>query len=223
MGQAALLSHLRQAGEFSFPTLQAPLSAVPLKCVSEASGDVVWQGQEQSEAQLALRQRLPFRVDDLLLRTYRHRSGTSARLYMVYSRAGEDRQHHPEICIRDVRGAPEDVAFRQQVPLEPSGEAQATRFRFWTGAGRFLVVYYWHYTLEPQATGGQSRLQAFHQRLGISSPSVTVQVSLPADEPTVLAEAESVLLPALHAAMRQRVLPPTSRCGCDRLPIGLAR
>lgn len=221
-GLVLLQFHLRQAGEMSFPTLQGPLQALPLAVTDPQTGQTVWQGTDVPATTDNLRQRLPFRVDDVLVRYYRHDSGVTARLYVVYSRAGEDRQHHPEICIRDVQGAPEDVAFRRQIPLEATGPATAARFRFWLTAQRPLLVYYWHYTLEPTPSDGSSRLQQLHQRLGITAPSVTVQLSLSGDEATAITAAEQTLLPALHAGMQQ-LLPATARCGCDRLPIGLAR
>lgn len=219
-----LQGHLHQAGEWSYPRLQASLAEIPLSLPDRSDGreQVFWKGQVLADQETHLRQRLSF-ADDLLMRIYRTQEGDWVRVYMVYSRAGEDRKHHPEICIRDVSGAPEDVAFRQRVPLNTSGTAEAQRFRFWTGANRSLVVYYWHYTLEPVAREAQSRLQRWHQRLGISPPSVTVQVSISGENPDHLAAVEKVLLPALHAAMEQQILPSPNRCGCDRIPIGLAR
>jgi exosortase len=222
-GQWLLQAHLQQSGEWSYPHLQAPLATIPLTIADPTGRPVVWQGQVLEEMEAQLRQRLPFAVDDLLMRVYRTESGDWARVYMVHSRAGEDRKHHPEICIRDVSGAPEDITFRQRVPLDTAGRAEAQRFRFWTGANRSLVVYYWHYTLEPVAVEGQSRLQRLHQRLGVSPPSLTVQVSTNGENAGHLANVEKVLLPALHAAMERQILPVTSRCGCDRIPIGLAR
>lgn len=223
VGQWLLLAHLQQAGEWSYPSLQAPLAEVPLTIADPIGGQILWHGQVNTEQEAHLRQRLPFAVDDLLIRLYRTEQGDWVRVYMVHSRAGEDRKHHPEICIRDVSGAPEEVAFRKRVPLEATSRAEAQRFRFWTGTNRSLVVYYWHYTLEPVTVEELSRLQRLHQRLGISPPSVTVQVSTSGENPGHLATVEKVLLSALHAAMEHRILPPTSRCGCDRIPIGLAR
>lgn len=222
-GQWLLQKHLQQAGEWSYPHLQAALAELPLTIVDPTDGRILWHGQANTEQEAHLRQRLPFAVDDLLIRVYRTEHGDWVRVYMVHSRAGEDRKHHPEICIRDVSGAPEDVAFRVRVPLHAASRAEAQRFRFWTGANRSIVVYYWHYTLEPLTVEGLSRLQRLHQRLGISPPSVTVQVSTSGENPEHLAHVERVLLPAVHTVLEQRVLPPTSRCGCDRIPIGLAR
>jgi exosortase len=217
-----LQAHLQEAGEWSYPNLQASLAGVPLSIPNGNADQALWKGQVLTDQEAHLRQRLSF-ADDLLMRIYRTEEGDWVRVYMVHSRAGEDRKHHPEICIRDVSGAPEDVAFRQRVPLNAAGSAEAQRFRFWTGANRSLVVYYWHYTLEPVALEGQSRLQRLHQRVGISPPSVTVQVSTSGENPNHLAAVEKTLLPALHAVMEHQILPAGSRCGCDRIPIGLAR
>jgi hypothetical protein len=48
-------------------------------------------------------------------------------------------------------------------------------------------------------------------------------VSLSSDDPRTLAAIEQQLLPQLHAAAFQQVLPPNTHTGCERLPIALAR
>ncbi len=221
-GLWGLKAHIQVAGELSFPPLRESLDAVPLQVTDPHSGEVLWQGRDLTEAREEWRKKIDF-ADDLLLRVYHRREGGWARVYMVHSRVGEDRKHHPEICIRDVSGAPEDIAFRAQVPLRPDGSAAAQRFRFWVGSSRSWVVYYWHYAAQPQPAAELSRLQALHQRIGVMPPSVTVQVNVSGEDAATLQAVERELLPALDAAMRQRVLPPGSICGCDRIPIGLAR
>jgi hypothetical protein len=174
-----------------------------------------------TEARDATRARLPYQADDLLIRVYGNGKGAVVQVYMVHSRAGEDRKHHPEICIRDVSGAPEDARFREQIPLSGSGTAQ--RFRFQTGATRSVVVYYWHYTPTPTAEAGQTRLQRLHQQIGVAAPSISVQVSVGTDDHNTLQAVEQQLLPALDLAAHQRLLPPGTLTGCNRIPIGLVR
>jgi hypothetical protein len=219
--QFALAAHIRVAGELSYPPLAGPFESLPLVLNDPATGRPAWAGQDMTEVRDATRAKLPFRADDLLFRMYQNTNGAVVQLYMVHSRAGEDRKHHPEICIRDVSGAPEDVTFRGQVPLNESTSAQ--RFRFQTGATRCAVVYYWHYTPAPAANPGQTRLQTLHQRVGVTAPSVTVQVSVGTDDPRTLDAVEKQLLPALDLAARERILPPGSETGCNRIPISLAR
>jgi len=223
VGQFALAAHIRAAGELSYPALTGRLDSLPLVVTDPTTGRAAWAGQDMTEARDATRAKLPFKADDLLVRAYQNEGGAVVQLYMVHSRAGEDRKHHPEICIRDVSGAPEDLAFRQQVPLTPDGSARAQRFRFQTGVGRSVVVYYWHYTPVPAPDPDRTRLQTLHQRVGVTAPSVTVQVSAGTDDPKTLEAIEKQLLPALDRAARERVLPPGTETGCNRIPIGLAR
>jgi hypothetical protein len=86
-----------------------------------------------------------------------------------------------------------------------------------------VVVYYWHYTPVPAPDPDRTRLQTLHQRVGVTAPSVTVQVSAGTDDPKALEAIEKQLLPALDRAARERVLPPGTETGCNRIPIGLAR
>lgn len=221
-GRFALTAHLRTAGELSYPAMTGSFESLPREVIDPATGRPIWRGQDLTEARDSLRAKLPFQADDLLIRGYRNADGAFAQLYMVHSRAGEDRKHHPEICIRDVSGAPEDLTFRQQVPLGTE-DARAQRFRFRTGGGRSTVVYYWHYTPTPTPDAGRTRLQTLHLRIGIAAPSVTVQVSIGTDDPKTLEAVEKQLLPAIDRAAVQRVLPAGTETGCKRIPIGLAR
>src|SRR5205814_7306906 len=105
-------------------------------------------------------------------------------------------------------GMPEDVRFRGEVPLTADGSASAMRFRFQTGASRALVVYYWHYGPRPATIPGQTAIQTIHQRIGVSAPSITVQLSVPGDNPKLLEAVEKQLLPALHQEAMEKILPP---------------
>ncbi len=225
-GQFALARHLNAAGEASYPMQIGPFSSIPLTITKPDSNEPLWIGGQRDEALEKLRAKLPFHTDDLLLRDYRNPDKTYVSLYMVHSREAEDRKHHPEICIRDVSGAPEDIKFRRMIPLRPGTDetaASAQRFRFEQGVGRSTVVYYWHYTFAPTQDPTQTALQRVHQRLGTTAPSITVQVSVGTDNPATLEAIETQLLPAIDAAARQGVLPPGTVAGCNRVPIALAR
>lgn len=223
VAQFGLTTHLRAAGELSYPTLMAPLTTLPLIVNDPATGQPMWKGKDMPGAADAIRSKLPYRADDLLVRAYYNVDGVGVQLYMVHSRAGEDRKHHPEICIREVSGAPEDLGFRAQVPIRPDGSARAQRFRFRTGVGRSIVVYYWHYTPVPAPDAGRSVLQRLHLRVGVAAPSLTVQVTLGTDDPRAIAAVEKGLLPALDRAAREQVLPPGTEAACNRVPIALTR
>ncbi|OWK35254.1 exosortase/archaeosortase family protein [Fimbriiglobus ruber] len=221
--QVALAEHVREARDLSFPSQSGSLDHLPLVVADPDSGRPAWSGTDLPSARDAVRSQLPFQADDLLVRGYRHVSGAEAQLYVVHSRTGQDRKHHPEICVRDVGGVPEDLGFRDQVPLSADRAGRAQRFLFRPASGRPTVVYYWHYTGTPVPDPSRTFLQTLHLRLGTAAPSVTVQLSVGTDEKAVLDSVARVLLPALDLAARRDVLPPGAETGCDRIPIGLAR
>lgn len=215
--QSAVQWHLGASAESAYPGLRLPLDQLPLRLPSETSP--AWAGEDSANPEV-LRRRVPF-ADQLLSRTYFSAGGDSAvHLYAVYSHSGADREHHPEICIRDVGGAREDRQFRGVVHLDAGQRRTAQRFRFQTGIGRFTTVYYWHYTLDPAPVAGQSLLQALHERLSRRAPSITVQVATDA-APETLGDLEQSFLAAVDRTMVERILPPTARIGCERLPIRL--
>ena len=142
---------------------------------------------------------------------------------MLYIRdIGEDRKHHPEICIREVTGAPEDLSAREKFSLDAENKRQVQRFVFRTGSVGRTTVYYWHYTfLAPAA--GNTFLQTLHQRLGERPPSLTVQATTNRDDPAALQAIETQLLPLVDAAFAGRILPPTAVIESNRLPVALLR
>jgi exosortase len=220
----ALARHLDAAGEATFPKPTGTLVRVPLQFQTETpAGPVEWQGRSATDEELTeLRKKLGFTVGDVLSRGYRSSTGAAVGVYAVYSPTGEDREHHPEICVRDVRGVPEDLDARAEVRLDAAGKRAVQRFRFITGAGRADVVYYWYYTLPPEPSAARTAVQRLHQ-LKLRAPSVTVQVTVADAGPAAQAAVEQSLLPALDAAIQANVLPPTAAIGHTRLPIGLQK
>lgn len=213
--------HISAGDQRSYPNMPGKFAQLPLEF--PAAGDQPgWRGRELEKEREGVREKLPFDADDLAYRAYQTTDEKAvAFLYLVYSRAGEDRKHHPEICIREVSGAPEVAGSRKQVPL--AGEDRlAQRFRFQTGGGRTTAVYYWHYTFQP-TPGSLSPFQQLHQSIGTEKPSVTAQLTAPGDDPRALAVIEKTLLPQLDAALMATVLPPNTPAGCDRLPVVFVR
>ena len=230
LAQLGLSWHLRGSEPGSYPDLRASLRDFP----DTLNGNAMLVGTEGTPSQMLwfgrdadgldeFRAKLPYRADDLLYRGYLPaQGGRPIFVYMIYSRHGEDRKHHPEVCVRDASGATEDAAARRQIALDAHGERWVMRFRFRTGAARFTTVYYWHYTLEAMPRKGQSFLQALHQRLTQAAPSMTVQVWLDAN-PDELDVVEKGFLVAVDTTLRHNHLPATARIGCNRLPIALTR
>jgi hypothetical protein len=157
-------------------------------------------------------------ADETLFRTYRNEVAVAqAQVYLIYSHTGQDRKHHPEFCLRDAQGLPEDVSWRRRVPLG-AASGEVCRYRFRTGTGHYTFVYYWYYTLPPASAPGQTPLQLIHWRLGRPVPSLTVLVCSDVG-PERLAPVEQELLRAVDAALIDRHLPATAHLSCDPLPI----
>jgi exosortase len=219
LAEGGLALYLHGAAATPYPDLRAPFAALPRELQTPT---LTWHGQDVSGLD-AFRAKLPYPVDDLLYRQYAPKpAGAPLSLYMVYSRQGDDRKHHPEICIRDASGATEDYDARRQIALDADGARTVMRFRFRTGAGQYTTVYYWHYSLEAPPQRGQTALRRLYQRQNHPVPSITMQVSLVA-EPAELEAVEKGFLVAVDAALRKDHLPATARMGCQRLPIALIR
>jgi exosortase len=217
LAEGGLTWYLHAGEAPAYPDLCAPLAELPHVLPSPAQ---VWQGQDLPNLE-EFRAKLPYHADDLLYRLYKATpAGPSVYLYMVYSRQGDDRKHHPEICIRDASGATEDFAARRQIALDAEGRRSVMRFRFRTGISQFTTVYYWHYSLEAPPRQGQTILRRLYQQQNYPVPSITVQVALVGEEKEAL---EQGFLAAVDSALRRSQLPATARIGCDRLPIALVR
>jgi hypothetical protein len=229
LAQLGLAWHLNAAAAGAYPELTRDLDAFPLEVANpapERSPDngwppATWYGVDRPDRE-GLREKLDF-ADELCSRTYHPNGvGIAVTLYMVYSRAGEDRNHHPEICIREVAGAPEELSRRAVIYLDAARQRPVQRFCFRTGNMQYMTVYYWHYTLDPTFPEGQTFLQVLHQKLSHAAPSVTVEVSTFA-QPGELPAVEQDFLVAVDAMLQRDHLPATARIGCDRLPVGVIR
>jgi hypothetical protein len=224
--QWGLTMHLDHGVELIYPELRKPLADVPLgfptdgkTVANECQG---WIGKTNPHEEL-IRKQLPFAPDGLVSRTYVSCTAPiSLNLYMVHSKRGEDRKHHPEICIRDVTGAPEDLSARKILHLNGDEERPIQRFRFHTGGTEDTTVYYWHLTFPRIPREGETNLQVLYQTVSKPPPSITVQVTTLAkmDE---LAAIEKTFLTELDRALRARHLPEGTLMRCDRLPIALIR
>lgn len=220
--QAALLLHMVFGPSNLYPGLSHPLADLPMKLTFERPGlpPFAWEMQTIS-AENEIRPRLPFQPLDLIFRqaTCNERS-LGAECYIVHTENGEDRKHHPEICIRDVQQVPEDETGRATIELGKDPERTVKRYCFKNSPSRSMAVYYWHYTVLPVRQEQQSWLQMLHQTFDRSPPSVTVLVTTAAAReqwPFV----EQTLLSALDQELRARILPANVKMSCERLPIGV--
>ncbi|MBI1915252.1 MAG: exosortase/archaeosortase family protein [Planctomycetes bacterium] len=218
VAQWGLKQHLSGHESAEDITLRRSLADLPLTLGSGTHEE--WRGQEHPARQ-ALAKQVAF-ADEYIYRVYQARGGPAVSLYAVWSSLGADRKHHPEVCVRDVAGAPEDTSARKIVFLDREQQRPVQRFRFRTGTGTYTVIYYWHYTLNPAPPEGETALQAVHRRLGRTPPSVTVQVSTSAAAEE-LERVERSFLPALDEALQRAQLPATVAVGCDRVPVTVLR
>ncbi len=222
LGQWALQWHLASGEPDCFPALTRNLAQLPLEFATESPlVHSAWLGKVSPNEE-SLRRSLPFRADEIISRSYGNDKGDApVDLYMVYSREGEDRKHHPEICIRDVAGATELTRARKTLFLDSEKKRPIMRFCFQTGTNQFVTVYYWHYTLHPASYEGKTFLQVVHQKMSRPAPSLTVQAAIHASER--LEHVEDVFLRWLDGHLRREHLPPSATMGCERLPIALIR
>lgn len=210
--QTGLWFHLHHGTVQPYAELEKDVATLPLNFATPSRS---WQGHESTRREL-LAQKIPF-ADSFLSRDYASEDAT-LNLYVVYSHDGKDREHHPEICVRDVGGATEDTALRGLVPLDEADTRIIQRFCFRIGTQPPTMVYYWHYTFPlADATATLTPLQRLHQEFQQRPPSVTVQVACNGS-PAALALVEKEFLPRIDQELRQ-VLPSGVRLGRERLPI----
>jgi hypothetical protein len=212
LAHVGLSWHLGDYAREPYAPLKAPLPAFPVQ-LDPATGEL-WQGTDFPGVE-TFRTRLPYSADSFVWRVYQTPGRPPISLYLVYSPLGEDRNHHPEVCLREVAGVPEDRAGRAVVFLDAQRPVQ--RFRFKTSPIQTITVYYWHYTLPPSDGAEPSGLQKLH-RHSRPAPSVTAQVSLNGDEDEVK-RIEGTFLRHIDALLRQEHLPAGVVQGCERKPV----
>jgi len=175
-----------------------------------------WQGRPHPELDKV--SRLVDFADDLTMRVYSDGKGHAASVYLVFSATGQDRLHHPEICLRDARGAVELKQDRRSIPLQSEPPRLAERFRYLRQRHERTVVYYWHYTFTPPISNRQSVLQRIHLNQYENWPGITVQVQTNMTDPDAWKLLETTLLPQLDRWFSAQ-LPAGAQIGTGRLPV----
>jgi exosortase/archaeosortase family protein len=204
--KTALFQHLQAAGPLPSVHLTSPLQAFPF-------GLERWTGQE------AVTDPRFVYGDDHLSRVYQPGDHSQAfYLWMVYSATGEDRGHHPEVCMR-AAGMPEDPRGRKSLPA-PGHSQPIQEYRFGrAGEGEGLVGFYWYYTLEPPAAESASALQRAYQRCQRRPASLTIEVFTRVVAEQDVRVARDFVLAVDRAA--QAFLPAGAVRGSRRLPVFL--
>jgi exosortase len=159
-------------------------------------------------------------ADGVLTRAYVNPAGQAAALYLVYSRNGQDRDHHPEICLGEAAGATEIQKARQTIPLQAVANRLALRTCYQTQHLQRTTIYYWHYTLVPSDDDSQSFLQRLYLKYRESWPSLTVQVQTNQSSAAVTEAIETTLLPEIDRWLQMN-LPASAKVGHERRSIRL--
>ena len=139
----------------------------------------------------------------------------SVALWLTYSAIGDDRNHHPEVCMV-AAGKREDRAARQNCPVEGPGDP-VEQYRFAGPAGDRQWVFYWHYTLPSPQQGEVGPWQQLYQRLRHRPSSVTVEVFAPDNSATDV-ELARQFVQLVDAALAKHVGPTAVR-GSSRLQV----
>ncbi|MCE9544126.1 MAG: exosortase [Planctomycetia bacterium] len=155
--------------------------------------------------------------DDHLYRVYQHsRSGQTVTLWITYSTTGDDRAHHPEICMA-VAGQPEDASRRGVVPM-PDGRQPIAEFVF-GAVPESVAAWYWHYALSAGRPQQSSALARLYHRARSRGESVTVELLGRDTSPEGLVGARN--LAAMIDQQLCAVLPPGAVRGSERLPVAI--
>ncbi len=201
--QVGLWWHVQAAGALQDVELLRSLAdSMPMKF-----GD--WQGQDLEVAEIAQY------GDDYFKRMYvNQKNGQQLSLWMVYSKLGEDRGHHPEICLTGA-GLAEDVRGRQA--MEVPGQKAPVQQYLYGRPGSSQWVYYWYYTLKSSNKSGLTDLQLLYQRMQRRESSVTIEVFVP----NMSAETEKIAQEFVAAVDQhmQGQLPAAAVRGSQRSPV----
>jgi uncharacterized protein DUF3485 len=207
LSQSLLERHVTAAGPLPEVPLAQPLAELP-----RTLGD--WQGVDRPIGDPKLQI-----GDERLSRTYVHKTrGQQISLWIVYSKEGEDRGHHPEVCMA-VAGRAEDPTERAELPLAGHA-APIQQYRFGT-PGQWTWVFYWHYTLMPAKAAQLSDLQRFYQRLHRRPSSATLEVFSEENTPDDVEFARE-FVKLVDAAVQSQVGPTAVR-GSQRKPVTIIR
>jgi hypothetical protein len=201
-GQEMLRAHLTEVPLPNSAQLQLPLAALPQQIGS-------WQGED-----LPLSEQVQYADEHVKRRYHDPERNQSLVLWAVYARDGEDRKHHPEVCMA-VAGRQEERQARQTLQLAgPGAPAQQFQYRGLAGAE---WIFYWHYTLPVRFAPDLGTLQRTFQRSRCRPSSVTLEVFAPSRTAEDL-EAAQQFVRALDAAIRGHVGSDAVR-GSERLPV----
>ena len=195
--------HVVSPGPLPAVALRLPLEELPRQL-----GD--WLGRDRPVADSDL-----LFADQHLQRAYvHHQTGQTILVWLVYSNRGEDRSHHPEVCMA-VAGQQEDRGARQT--LNVAGHAAPVQQYRFGRDGAYQWVYYWYYTLLPEQPAQLSSVQRLFRRLHYRPSSLTVEVFAPERNEHEVEAAQSFVRRIDQAL--QPLLGATAVRGSHRKPV----
>jgi hypothetical protein len=203
--QIGLRSHFESAGPLETVPLAGRLADVPMTLG-------LWRGADRPEAEME-----GLYGDEKLKRFYHHPSGQTLALWASYSKLGEDRGHHPEVCMKTA-GKNEDIPARRICPVDGPGDA-VQQYRFVGPLGDSQWVFYWHYTLPSPENPDLTSAQLLYQRLRRRPSSMTVEVFAP-EGVEANGELAREFVRLADAELRKVVGPDAIR-GSERLAVTL--
>ena len=208
-GQELLRAHLTGVPLPAPAELRLPLAALPRQIGP-------WEAED-----LPLTEQIQYADEHLKRRYHLSERDQSLVLWAVYARDGEDRKHHPEVCMA-VAGRQEERQARQT--FDPGGPGGLVQQYLYRGLAGGEWIFYWHYTLPIRLEPNLDALQRAYQRSRCRASSVTLEVFAAARTPQDL-EAVQQFVRDLDTAVRGHVGSEAVR-GSERLPVtvtGFAR
>ncbi|MBX3414552.1 MAG: exosortase-associated EpsI family protein [Pirellulales bacterium] len=195
-----LVQYLKAPGELQTVMPARPLAELPMEIGGWVGEDVEVTDENQKFG------------EDYIQRAYRLGNIQGALVWIVYAADGEDRGHHPEICMA-VAGRPENTSARTTLDV-PGFPQPVQQYQFGTQQDS-QWVFYWHYTLNPPPNEELDELQRTFQRMRKRPSSMTLEVFAPAG-----ADVETLqqFVIDLDAAV-QEILPPHAERGSRRSPV----
>lgn len=196
-----VVRHLAAAGELPTIGLRRPLAELPMSIGGWVGRDVEINDENQNFG------------EDFVQRIYQL-PGTpqGALVWIVYAADGEDRGHHPEICMA-VAGKREHTDERATLDV-PGHEQPVQQYRFGSSHDS-QWVFYWHYTLNPPPNEELDDLQRTYQRMRRRPSSMTLEVFAPGG--TDIAKLHEFVI-ELDAAVHEH-LPAHAERGSRRSPV----
>lgn len=195
-----VVRHLKAPGDIPTVAPARPLAELPMTIGNWVGEDIEVTDENQKFG------------EDYVQRAYRLGNSQGALVWIVYAADGEDRGHHPEICMA-VAGKQENSSARATLDV-PGFEQPVQQYQFGTEQ-ESQWVFYWHYTLNPPPNEQLDEMQRTFQRMRRRPSSMTLEVFAPGGAD--VAQLQQFVIDLDRAV--QEMLPPFAERGSRRSPV----